>query len=54
LPRLISGGWLIMEFGYGQDDYVRTLVPEYAGLTLEKIRHDLQDIPRTAVIRKSS
>ena len=54
LPRLLPGGWLIMEFGYGQDEQVATLVPEYPGLTLTKIRHDLQDIPRTAVIRKSA
>jgi release factor glutamine methyltransferase len=54
LPRLVRGGWLIMEFGYGQDDQVAKLVPEYPGLTLAKIRHDLQDIPRTAVIRKSA
>jgi len=54
LPRLVPGGWLIMEFGCGQDDQVAKLVPEYPGLTLEKIRHDLQDIPRTAVIRKSA
>lgn len=54
LPRLLPGGWLIMEFGYGQDDQVAKLVPEYPGLTLTKIRHDLQDIPRTAVIRKSA
>jgi release factor glutamine methyltransferase len=54
LPRLVPGGWLIMEFGYGQDEHVERLVPEYPGLTLAKIRHDLQDIPRTAVIRKSA
>jgi release factor glutamine methyltransferase len=54
LPRLLPGGWLIMEFGYGQDEQVAKLVPEYPGLTLTKIRHDLQDIPRTAIIRKST
>jgi release factor glutamine methyltransferase len=54
VPRLVPGGWLIMEFGYGQDEHVARLVPEYPGLTLVKIRHDLQDIPRTAVIRKSA
>ncbi|MCM3879847.1 MAG: peptide chain release factor N(5)-glutamine methyltransferase [Vicinamibacterales bacterium] len=52
--RLAPGGWLIMEFGCGQDDLVSALVPNYTGLTLSKIRHDLQDIPRTAVIRKSA
>jgi release factor glutamine methyltransferase len=53
-PRLVPGGWLIMEFGYGQDEQVAMLVPRYAGLVLSKIRHDLQDIPRTAIIRKSA
>jgi release factor glutamine methyltransferase len=52
--RLKPGGWLIMEFGCGQDDNVVALVPNYPGLTLSTIRHDLQDIPRTAVIRKSA
>ena len=52
LPRLVAGGWLIMEFGCGQDDQVSALVPHYSGLTLTKIRHDLQEIPRTAIIRK--
>jgi release factor glutamine methyltransferase len=51
---LTAGGWLIMEFGCGQDDLVSALVPNYEGLTLSRIRHDLQDIPRTAIIRKSS
>lgn len=54
LPRLVAGGWLIMEFGCGQDDQVTALVPEYPGLSLLKIRHDIQDIPRTAIIRKSA
>jgi release factor glutamine methyltransferase len=52
--KLAPGGWLIMEFGCGQDDCVTALVSECAGLSLVKIRHDLQDIPRTAVVRRSS
>jgi methylase of polypeptide subunit release factors len=52
--RLTVGGWLIMEFGCGQDDLVSALVPNYKGLTLSKIRHDLQDIPRTAIVTKSA
>lgn len=51
--RLVPGGWLIMEFGYGQDDHVSALVAEYPELQLVAIRHDLQDIPRTAVIRRT-
>jgi release factor glutamine methyltransferase len=53
LPRLAPGGWLIMEFGYGQDGDVSSLVTQVAGLTLVKIRNDIQDIPRTAVISRT-
>jgi release factor glutamine methyltransferase len=51
--KLAPGGWLIMEFGCGQDDCVADLVRETPRLHLVKIRHDLQDIPRTAICRKS-
>jgi release factor glutamine methyltransferase len=51
---LIPGGWLIMEFGCGQDDHVTALVAGFPALSLATIRHDLQDIPRTAVVRKSA
>lgn len=50
---LAPGGWLVMEFGCGQDDCVTALVRETAGLDLVKIRHDLQDIPRTVICRRS-
>jgi release factor glutamine methyltransferase len=50
-PRLVPGGWLIVEFGYGQDDAVAALVNASAALSLVKIRGDLQDIPRTVVAR---
>jgi release factor glutamine methyltransferase len=50
--RLKPGGWLIVEFGYGQDDAVRSLLHALPALALVKIRADLQEIPRTAVIRK--
>jgi release factor glutamine methyltransferase len=50
---LAPGGWLVMEFGCGQDDCVTALVHETAGLDLVKIRHDLQDIPRTVICRRS-
>ncbi len=50
--HLVPGGWLIMEFGYGQDDQVAALVGKADGLTLSSIRHDLQEIPRVAVIEK--
>ena len=46
-----SGGWLVMEFGYGQEDDVRRLVSARPALRLERVRADLQGIPRTAIIR---
>lgn len=49
---LASGGWLIMEFGCGQDDAVTSLVHETAGLRLVKVRSDLQDIPRTVICQR--
>ena len=42
-----------MEFGCGQDDGVTDLVRGVDGLDVVKIRHDLQDIPRTVVCRKT-
>jgi release factor glutamine methyltransferase len=51
--RLAPSGWLVMEFGLGQDGCVASLVNEVSGIDLVKIRHDLQDIPRTVVCRKA-
>lgn len=51
--RLRTDGWLIVEFGCGQDDSVAALVEQTPGLQLTKMRGDLQDIPRTAVCRKT-
>jgi release factor glutamine methyltransferase len=50
--RLARGGWLLMEFGAGQDDEVRAVLAEYPQLTVHGIRDDLQGIPRMAVIRR--
>ena len=50
--KLARGGLLVMEFGCGQDDCVRGLVASVNGLEIVKIRHDLQDIPRTVVCRR--
>ena len=52
--KLAPGGWLVMEFGCGQDDCVTDLVRSASGLDLVKIRHDMQDIPRTVVCRRTS
>lgn len=49
---LAPGGFLVMEFGCGQDDCVVSLVDEVAELDVVKVRHDLQDIPRTVICRK--
>jgi len=45
-------GWLIFEFGYGQADAVRDLVDRSDAWYLVRLRHDLQDIPRTAVLQR--
>ena len=53
VTRLKPGGWLVMEFGCGQDDCVTDLVSSISGIDLVKIRRDLQDIPRTVVCRRT-
>jgi len=51
--RLRPRGWLLMEFGFGQDDEVIALAARQPALTLERIREDIQGIPRTAVIQRT-
>jgi release factor glutamine methyltransferase len=48
---LVPGGYLVMEFGLGQEEDVTALVKTRADLHLEKVRCDLQGIARTAIIR---
>lgn len=50
--RLRPGGWLVMEFGYGQDADVAEMVSARPELRLSRIRDDLQGIPRTAIIQR--
>jgi release factor glutamine methyltransferase len=50
---LTSGGWLVMEFGFGQEDDVRELVKARPALRVDHVRADLQGLPRTAVIQRS-
>jgi release factor glutamine methyltransferase len=50
---LTNGGWLVMEFGFGQEEDVRQLVAARPVLRIERVRADLQGIPRTAVIQRS-
>jgi release factor glutamine methyltransferase len=49
---LIPGGWLVMEFGYGQEPDVEALVETQAALRLHRVQPDLQGIPRTAIIQR--
>ena len=49
---LASNGWLLMEFGFGQAADIRNLVDQRPALRLERIRNDLQGIPRTAIIQR--
>ncbi len=49
---LRPGGWLLMEFGYGQAEPVEQLIAQHAPLHLERIRADLQGIERTAIVRR--
>ena len=49
---LVPGGWLMMEFGYGQEPEVEVLVGRQAALRLERVQPDLQGIPRTAIIQR--
>jgi methylase of polypeptide subunit release factors len=50
---LRRGGWLIMEFGYGQEDALAALVEARREFRLDRVRADYQDIPRTAVIERT-
>jgi release factor glutamine methyltransferase len=52
VEKLSHGGWLVMEFGYGQEEHVEALVATRAGLALDRVRADLQGIPRTAIIHR--
>jgi release factor glutamine methyltransferase len=50
--RIRPGGYLIFEFGFGQDEHVERLVEQTGGLRLIELRRDLQGIARTAVARR--
>jgi release factor glutamine methyltransferase len=52
--RMAAGGWLIFEFGLGQDDEVRELVDAYDEYRLTGIRNDLSGVPRTALVQQSN
>jgi len=50
--KLRLGGWLIMEFGFGQEDEVRARVATHDDLRFDRVVADLQGLPRTAVITR--
>lgn len=47
-------GMLVFEFGAGQDEAVEALIARTSTLTLLEVKHDLQDIPRAAVVQKAA
>jgi release factor glutamine methyltransferase len=51
--RLRSGGYLIFEFGLGQDVEVEDLLEASPDLTLVGLRRDIQGIARTAIARRT-
>ena len=50
--RLRPGGYLVFEFGLGQDVEVEDLLETSPDLTLVDLRRDLQGIARTAIARR--
>jgi release factor glutamine methyltransferase len=51
-PLLRPGGYLIFEFGFGQEVEVEALVRRSRALTLLDLKRDLQGIARTVVARR--
>jgi release factor glutamine methyltransferase len=51
VERLAPGGTMIVEFGYGQEEGVRDAAHR-AGWRVAGMLHDLQEIPRTIVLRR--
>ncbi len=50
--QLSPGGSLIVEFGFDQGDQIHTVIARHDALRLARLREDLQDIPRAAIVRK--
>lgn len=50
--RLVSGGFLLLELGEGQEEQVTRLVSD-EGFLLKMMIHDLQGIPRCLIAQKS-
>ena len=49
--RLVPGGWLAMEFGYGMQEPVE-IAARAAGLQVAEVLEDLQGIARTLIARR--
>ena len=49
---LRPGGWLVMEFGFGQEDDVRERVGRHEELRIDHTRADLQGLARTVIIQR--
>ena len=52
VARLRPRGWLLMEFGFGQEDGVRDAVARRPGLRFDRMIADLQGLPRTLVVQR--
>jgi len=52
VARLKPGGYLMFEFGFGQEVVVETLIAATQGLTLIGLRRDLQGLARMAIARR--
>jgi len=50
--RTISPSSKFFEFGFGQLNGVKALTKEYKNLELVNVVHDLQKLPRVAVLRR--
>jgi release factor glutamine methyltransferase len=50
--KLRPHAWLVMEFGFGQEDEVRELVDRRPALRFDRFRADLQGLARTAIVQK--
>jgi len=51
---LAPEGILIFEFGVDQEPFVGNALSRVPSLTLLELKHDLQDIPRAAVVQRSA
>jgi release factor glutamine methyltransferase len=49
---LRSDGWLVMEFGFGQEDDVRERARRHEALRIDHLRADLQGLARTVIIQR--